>query len=80
MTIESMFGFIFIGFGSVIAYAFLKWIVGLINAKRAEKILEINLALKTIDDSNADKSVDDLVVSANADKSGGPGDPPKDGK
>jgi hypothetical protein len=76
MTTESMLGAILLGVGSVGAVVVIAWIRGLINAQRKEKILEIDLALKNIVDSNADKSLSDLVNVANkSDRPGNSSDP-----
>lgn len=77
MNINTLFNGLIWTFIVVVGLAFVKWIKGLINAKRQAKILEIDLALRKISSDNSKLSLDDLIIRANErDKPRDPSDTP----
>lgn len=54
-----------LGIGGTIGLAIIKWVIDSIRARQRARISEIRLDLKGIVDSNANKSLDDLIVRAN---------------
>lgn len=79
MTIESAVDYLFLGMGGALVYLLASWLGGLIHAKRDKRILEIDLALKKIDDADSRLSVDELITKSNADKPGDTNDPSQKG-